>query len=411
MRLTACNQAESRPQWRGWRSWVSRPLPVMTLAAAAVLAVAVQPLAAGSNNGLTQADKFAILRSMVTEVGVARRPIPPDSKGIEIDPSGKILNADHVQSALQAPNENRTGSSVTISAIDFKADRIVFALNGGPPKTHWYNHVELGVGTAMTPIATNAQPESYGAVVTLRFPGKIPHLTPDQVRAYLNPIIDWDPQPKAEVMVRKLPTVVKQAIDAHHVLVGMNADEVVATLGRTDNKDREADPATGQEYEEWIYGGPPHDTIFVRFVGASVVRVETCKTDGSILVDTTPSPALLPGNTPGAAATASADAAADSDAAPQMAPTLRRPGEVEDQTSSPRAAQNTPVAATPQPGDPPLPPPGEGGMPSASPPPGTIGGSDSANVGGTTVDGSASTTSGPTVPQTGGPPMCCSLKN
>ena len=35
------------------------------------------------------------------------------------------------------------------------------------------------------------------------------------------------------------------------------------------------------EYEEWIFGTPPQDVDFVRFVGDEVVRVETMKVDGA----------------------------------------------------------------------------------------------------------------------------------
>jgi len=38
------------------------------------------------------------------------------------------------------------------------------------------------------------------------------------------------------------------------------------------------------EYEEWIYGEPPQDVDFVRFVGDEVVRVETMKVDGQKVV-------------------------------------------------------------------------------------------------------------------------------
>ena len=38
------------------------------------------------------------------------------------------------------------------------------------------------------------------------------------------------------------------------------------------------------EYEEWIYGAPPEDVDFVRFVGDEVVRVETMKVDGQKIV-------------------------------------------------------------------------------------------------------------------------------
>ena len=49
-------------------------------------------------------------------------------------------------------------------------------------------------------------------------------------------------------------------------------------------KDRERDGET--EYEEWIYGTPPQDVDFVRFVGDEVVRVETMTVAGQKVVRT-----------------------------------------------------------------------------------------------------------------------------
>ena len=99
------------------------------------------------------------------------------------------------------------------------------------------------------------------------------------------------------------------------------------------------------DYEEWIYGAPPADVQFVRFVNEEVVRVENIQVGGQKVVRTarevkvntvTGAATMVDANAP---QTASAQAPADT-AQPQTAevkkppkaPTLRRPGEqVEDQ--------------------------------------------------------------------------------
>ncbi len=53
---------------------------------------------------------------------------------------------------------------------------------------------------------------------------------------------------------------------------------------RLPKKVRERDGDT--EYEEWIYGEPPHDVDFVRIVSDEVVRVETMKVGGQKIVRT-----------------------------------------------------------------------------------------------------------------------------
>jgi hypothetical protein len=70
------------------------------------------------------------------------------------------------------------------------------------------------------------------------------------------------------------------------------------------------------EFEEWIYGTPPQDVDFVRFVGDEVVRVETMKVDGRKIVRAEKEIDV------GAGAVAKKQ-----EERPAVAPTLRRPGE------------------------------------------------------------------------------------
>ena len=81
-----------------------------------------------------------------------------------------------------------------------------------------------------------------------------------------------------EAYLETVPPKVKEAIQNHQVLVGMNHEMVTYAKGRPPKKVREQDGET--EYEEWIYGDPPQDVEFVRFMGDEVVRLETMKVDG-----------------------------------------------------------------------------------------------------------------------------------
>jgi len=313
----------------------------------------------GSTPKITEAQKIAIIRALVAEVGIARQPLPPDKQGIQINPRGEILNPDHVQEALgDRGNSSKVGDRLAITAIVFKGDRIEFALNGGPHKTHWYDHVAIGMGGAAQPVSTPNQTGPHGSMLTLKFPGDVPPLTPEAVKKDLDPIIDFDPPSKAEEMVKKLPTSVKAAIDAHHVLVGMDTDMVVAALGRTANKSRETD-AEGRPYEDWIYGAPPAQTTFVRFMAGRVTRVTTYRVNGTQIVDSTPDPALA-----AQAQTQQRQAQQRAVEEAQPAPTLRRPGDAPPPTSK---GVNPPPPPT-------LPPPGttppDGGTPPGFPPAG-----------------------------------------
>ncbi|HXR97167.1 MAG TPA: hypothetical protein VN709_04925 [Terriglobales bacterium] len=287
---------------------------------------------------ITEAERVAIIRSLISDVGIARRPLPTDKNGIEVDAKGAITNPGNMDNGVAA----RVGDRVAITSIEFKDDRIVFMINGGPHKSHWYDHVSVGMGTGTSSV-TPSQNAAAGSEITLRFAKTVPELTPEEVRKDLGPVIDWDPPSKAEEMVKRLPASVKVAIDQHRVLVGMDTDMVVAALGRTGNKTRETDPATGDQFEDWVYGTPPDPTVFVRFSDDKVVRVTTYKSDGTQVVDNTPDPALAAVNH-----TQATKAAAEKAIEDEPAPTLRRPGD------APPPAGNA-KKATPPPMNQPMP--------------------------------------------------------
>jgi hypothetical protein len=133
---------------------------------------------------------------------------------------------------------------------------------------------------------------------------------------------------------------VKEAIENHQVLVGMNHEMVIYAKGRPPKKVREND---GQgEYEDWIYGEPPQDVDFVRFVGDEVTRVEIMKVGGEKIVRTQKEVEL------GGPTVASA---AQQENKPVKAPTLRRPGEQAPNANS-GGGSSVPPPVTPIP-DPP----------------------------------------------------------
>ena len=131
-------------------------------------------------------------------------------------------------------------------------------------------------------------------------------------------MFDFDAKSALEAYLETVSPKVKEAIKNHHVLVGMNHDMVIYAKGRPAKKVREHDGGVegGVEYEEWIYGTPPQDVDFVRFVGDEVVRVETMKVDGQKIVRIEKEVDL-----------GAPTVAKKQEDRPATAPTLRRPGE------------------------------------------------------------------------------------
>jgi hypothetical protein len=282
---------------------------------------------------LLQRTKLELVRVLEAEQGYAMRPLPKGSKGMTLvangaaNPNGaeyaKAL--EHNGVALQAADR------AMITDVKFLGDKIVFELNYGPDQKHRFlRHVSVGAGGAMIPLARDNGEEPTGVRITLQFEKFVPEMTGTQVMELLTPLVDFRLKSPTQAYVDTLPAALKQAILAHHVLVGMSPEMVLHALGHPDGKSRERDG--DMPYEEWIYGQPPKDVEFVRFNGNRVIRVEDCKLGEPPMVrdqdemggywSTAP--------TPNVREVKLGDASADSrkqETAVTAAPSLRKPGE------------------------------------------------------------------------------------
>jgi hypothetical protein len=239
----------------------------------------------------------------------------------------------------------KPGDEARITSVVIKSDRIHFDINGGPiKKQKWYQHIEIGGGNGTGPIAPsdqNANPR--GTYVDLVFDHYVPDLTPQKFKDLLRPVLDFDAKSAIEAYLDTVPPKVKEAIQNHQVLVGMNREMLIYSKGRPPKKIREKDGEV--EYEEWIYGEPPQDVDFVRMVGDEVVRVETMKVDGTKTLRTAKEVDLEPQPSVAKAA----------DQRPANAPTLRRAGEPEPVHPTPSGGQPPPVVQAPPPPSSPAP--------------------------------------------------------
>ncbi len=208
-----------------------------------------------------------LIRAFNAELVYIRSPFPMGKKGLmlkdgKLSPAGGELEQ---MIAMWGPAA-KPGDQARISGIIIKDKSIHFEINGGPVKKQkWYQRIQVGGSGGMTSVAPS----------------------------------DPNANPR------------------------MNREMVTTSKGRPPKKTREKDGET--EYEEWIYGDPPQDVDFVRFVADEVVRVETMKVDGEKLVRTEKEVNI---ESPTVAKTSSEPAVR-----PPGAPSLRRPGEEPDPTS------------------------------------------------------------------------------
>ena len=282
-----------------------------------------------------------ILHVFNAELVYIRTNFPMGKTGLKLKDGTLTPNGADLQQlmALWGPAA-KPGDQARISDVTIKGNCIRFEINGGPVKRgKWYQHIQIQ-GAQPTTITPGAdQPSNpHGSYVELYFDKFVPEMTGPELKQLLRPVFDFDSKSGLEAYLESVPPKVKDAITHHQVLVGMNQQMVIYAKGRPPKRVREQDGDTN--YEEWIFGTPPEDVDFVRFVGDEVVRVETMRVDGQKVVRTEKEVNLE-----------ETTVAKKSDH-PANAPTLRRPGEEMPDTRQ-EAPSSTPVyAPQPTPGPP-----------------------------------------------------------
>jgi hypothetical protein len=310
----------------------------MLLAAACVLGatrtlLAQAPKAPDLNQApkMTPQTRLLVIRSLQSERVFARILFPQGDKGIKIK-NGVVSPSDMViaQQVAEYGAAARAGDRCVITDVKVTEKEIVLDLNGGSKKHQkWYQHIQVVSNAGATPLPGGPSPQSldaHGATVTLEFDKYVPELNGDQVRALLSPVFDFKALTPAEAYQKTLSPKLQEAIKNHQILVGMDKEMVMYSKGRPPRKIRDKD-AQGQDYEEWIYGNPPEEVDFVRFKGNEVARLEIMTVDGQKVVRTEKEVDLPSKET---------EVAQQKPAAkPQNAPTLRRPGEEAEVSTTP----------------------------------------------------------------------------
>lgn len=276
---------------------------------------------------LDERGRLDLIRNLEAEQGFAHRELPLGA-GLTLLANGQMTpRAEEYKELLYKKGQSAApGERLQVSALQFKPDRIVIDFNGGPYAKHRFlSHIELN-GMQLAPQG----PPATGCRISLVFEGGVPAVTAAEVKALLDPLVDFKAKSSAEAYADTLPPKVKDAVEAHEILVGMDRRMVLASLGEPRTKHREH--GVGDDgnpmIEEWIYGEPPKATEFVRFHNGLVDRLEIAELGKPIEIHDKPEigrsnePVLQARTIHNGDTNASGE---EGRAGP--APTLRRPGE------------------------------------------------------------------------------------
>lgn len=222
---------------------------------------------------LTERGRRELLRDLGSEQGFAHRILPLGAI-MTLQANGNLLPRDEQYKELiyKKGSSAVPGDRVMITALAFKGDRLVIDVNGGPyPPHRFMRHIQIGIGPIATP-QPSLDERATGCRITLIFEGGIPEVSAPEVKALLQPVIDFGAKTGEVAYAETLPAPLKSAIQSHEVLVGMNHRMVLAALGQPESKLREG--LGSDRYEEWIYGHQPQTMQFVRFNGDRVSMVK-----------------------------------------------------------------------------------------------------------------------------------------
>ncbi len=292
---------------------------------------------------MTKQARQEIIRVFNAELCYVRTNFPMGKTGLKLRNGVLTPHGDDLQHlmSLWGPAA-KPGDQARITDVAIKGDFIHFEFNGGPVrKQKWYQRIQIQGAGGSAPVApSDSNANARGSFVDVYFDKYVPEMTGPELKQVLRPVFDFDAKSPLEAYLETVPPKIKEAIKNHHVLVGMNREMVMYAKGRPPKKLREH--ADEVEYEEWIYGEPPQDVDFVRFVGEEVARVETMKVGGQKEIRTEREVDLP----------TTAVAADKPQERPVNAPTLRRPGEDMPEGRPAGGINGTPPIAPPQSTDP-----------------------------------------------------------
>jgi hypothetical protein len=292
-----------------------------------------------------------LVRMLLMEQGFAHRSLPLGAPGLTLHANGRLtIDSETLKRKMYKDGMAAgAGDRIMITDIAVLPDRITIDVNGGPYLPHRFlRHININ---GMQLAGDGQVGESpTGTRITLLFEGPTPRLTGSEVKALLEPLLDFGLKTSEQAYADTLPEPIKKAVNEHEVLVGMNRRMVLAALGSPESKLREraVDSTTGEVFEEWIYGHTPQTIRFVRFRGDRVILMKVGALGKPLQVYEKDELAEYrdPALTHVIALGDSATQPKDADAEDKNAPSLRAPGEktVSDDGKKPVAASTADTA-------------------------------------------------------------------
>jgi hypothetical protein len=210
---------------------------------------------------------------LTAEYATVKTFLPRSKKPLEFESTGTYDKTKWEEIAKQLGPAARTGDMIQLTHVSLDEDKIVLEINGGLKSgKHWYDHVQIGMGTQTSPVSNGNMNPTTGTNLELLFHKPLANLTSAEVKKILSPLFDFEKRSATQLYAESLPPAVQKAIAEKRVLEGMDREQVLLAMGHPTHKSRET--KDGMEIEDWVFGTPPGKITFVTFNGSKVIKVK-----------------------------------------------------------------------------------------------------------------------------------------
>ena len=222
---------------------------------------------------LSYDDRVELVRGLSAEYATVKDFIPRSKKPLAFESTGKYDQKQWAEIGRTAGPAARVGDLVQITKVTIEDDKILLEINGGLKKGgHWYDHVEVGMGSRTNPVSNGTANAANGTNLEILFHKPLSPMKAADVKKMLAPLLDFEKRSATQLYAESLPPEIQKAIAEKRVEQGMDKDQVLLALGRPERKTREV--KDGVELEDWIFGKPPGRIVFVTFSGNKMVKVK-----------------------------------------------------------------------------------------------------------------------------------------
>ncbi len=220
---------------------------------------------------LTQDQRRELVRGLTAEWAKAKIVLPVSKKPLPFDSLGEWDEEAWRNENYKNGPAARPGDMVQITKVEVDDDKIKIQLNDGSKKGSFWDNVQIGGAANQVPIQRPKTNAMAGTSIEIKFPDSIGDIDAAGVKKILAKVLDFDKRTSTESYMDSLPEPIREAIKAKKVIVGMDREQVLLSMGTPVNKSRETKEDV--DYEDYIYGKPPGVMTFVTFAGAKVAKI------------------------------------------------------------------------------------------------------------------------------------------